>query len=55
MFAPKKLFELVKVRIIGSSSKGGGQIKGFHLGPIMWVSDFELWVAGPHNFLCCVG
>ena len=35
--------------------KGGGQNKGFHSGPIMWVSYFGLWVAGPHNFPCCVG
>ena len=35
--------------------KGGGQNKGFHSGPIMWVSYFGLWVTGPHNFSCCVG
>ena len=37
------------------SSKGGGQKKGFHSEPKMWVSYFGLWVASPNNFPCCVG
>ena len=32
-----------------------GAKKGFHSGPIMWVSHFRLWVAGPYNFPCCFG
>ena len=32
-----------------------GQKKTFHSEPIMWVSYFGLWVAGPHNFSCCAG
>ena len=34
------------------ADKGRGQKEGFHLGPIMWVSYFGLWVAGPHSFPC---
>ena len=36
-------------------TKGGDQKRGFCLGPIMWVLDFGLQVASPHNFQCCVG
>ena len=46
-------FEMIKVTTI--VFRGGGQKKGFHPGPTMWVSSFGLRIAGPHNFPCCVG
>ena len=35
-----------------TSTLSEGQKKG---GPKLWVLYFGLWVAGPHNFPCCVG
>ena len=50
-----KAVGIICVFIYDNVSKGGCQKKGFHPGPIMWVSYSGLWVAGPNNFSCCVG
>ena len=46
---------LCYIRICEVRFNGGGKTKGFHLGPIIWVSYIGLWAAGPHNFPYCFG